>query len=71
MQQDDTAITLSTPLTEYLSQLAKQDGLYIGLGLGAVCGGLLATRDIKTTLRQAFDLLTLIEQITARLNDPN
>lgn len=70
MQQDnDTPITLSTPLTEYLSQLVKQDGLYIGLGLGAVCGGLLTTRDIKTTLRRAFDLLTLIDQVTTRLND--
>lgn len=69
MQDNDTPITLSTPLTEYLSQLLKQDGLYVGLGLGAVCGGLLATRDIRTTLRKAFDLLTLVEQITTKLSD--
>ena len=66
-----TPILNNTPVGDYLSRLAGQEGLYVGLGLGAVIGGLLATRDIKTTLGKAIELLGLVESLASELQDSN
>ena len=72
-QKDDLAADPATEIltetaNEYVSGLLKQEGLYVGLGLGAVAGGLLLTRDIGTTLRRASDLLGLVERLAANLH---
>ena len=66
-----TPILNNTPVGDYLNRLAGQEGLYVGLGLGAVIGGLLATRDIKATLGKAIELLGLVESLASELQDGN
>ncbi len=60
---------LNASIGEYLTRLASQEGLYVGLGLGAVLGGLLVTRDIKTTLGSAFSVLALVERLVTELGE--
>ena len=60
---------LNATIGEYLIRLASQEGLYVGLGLGAVLGGLLATRNIKTTLGSAFSVLALVERLVTELKN--
>lgn len=69
----DTPTTdiLTESAGEYLSRLLRQEGLYVGLGLGAIAGGLLLTRDIGTTLRRAADLLRLAERLASNLQPQN
>lgn len=64
-----SANILSNTIGEYLTHLAGQEGLYVGLGLGAVLGGLLATKDIKVTLGKAFELIKLVEGLASELQD--
>ena len=69
--ENPTTEILTETANEYVSGLLKQEGLYVGLGLGAVAGGLLLTRDIGTTLRRAAELLGLLEKLAANLPQQN
>lgn len=60
--------TTTTGINEYVSGILKQDGLYIGLGLGAVVGALVASRNIESALGYARDILKAAESLTAGYN---
>jgi len=61
----------TTGINEYVSDVLKQDGLYIGLGLGAVVGALVASRNIESALIYARDILKATESLTAGYNHTN
>ncbi len=50
---------------DYVDSILKQDGLYVGLGLGAVLGALLGSRDINVAISRAKDVLKATESLTA------
>lgn len=58
-----------TIVSDYVANILKQDGLYIGLGLGTVVGALLSARDINVALNRAKDVLTATETLTATWNN--
>ena len=57
----------TTGISTYVARLLEQEGLYVGLGLGAVAGALAATHDPKAALGKAYDLLRLAERLAAEL----
>ena len=67
LSADPTTDILTESASEYVSGLLRQEGLYVGLGLGAVAGGLLLTRDIGTALRRASDLIGLAQRLAMTL----
>ena len=65
-------VTLNTDaIGDYLTRLAGQEGLYVGLGLGVLVGGLLTARDIKTTLEQALAFVRSVEEKAAEFQQGN
>ena len=56
-------------VSDYVANILKQDGLYIGLGLGAVIGALISARDINVALSRAKDVLKATETLTATWNN--
>jgi len=53
---------------DYVANILSQDGLYIGLGLGAVIGALISSHDIESALNRAQDVLNITKNITATWN---
>jgi len=55
-------------VSDYVADILRQDGLYIGLGLGTVIGALLSSRNIETALTRARDVLRATETLTNSWN---
>lgn len=68
MAQQTTAEPTTIGTDGYVADILQQDGLYIGLGLGAVVGALVASRNIEVALGYARNILKATETLTADLN---
>jgi len=51
----------TTPISNRFGSIARQEGLYIGLALGAVAGVLLSSPNADAALTRAQQLITLAQ----------